>query len=276
MLSKDYVREARYWKCNYALTLGARALEVSDFEVSYEHRTIKTTTCPIGIEPAEFHARLKEPKVQDRAKMLNEKYKDVKLMVSVDRLDYIKGIPLRLDAMEAFLTRHPEYIGRVVLLQVLIPSREDVGGYQRLHDDINERVSGINSKFGGIEFSPVQLQFSSVSKDELTALYAASDVCIVSSTRDGFNVVCLEYIACQQDRHGVLLLSEFAGAAQVLEDCVKFNPWDVTEFSEAIFQGLTMSEEEKRLRFDKLHSFVMTNTSERWGELFIEGLKNTG
>lgn len=151
-------------------------------------------------------------------------------------------------------------------------------GYQRLHDNINERVSGINSKFGlslsssplfvmpltihigDIEFSPVQLKFSSVSKDELIALYAASDACIVSSTRDGFNIVSLEYIAFQQDRHGVLLLSEFAGAAQVLEDCIKFNPWDVTEFSEAIFQALTMSEEEKRLRFDKLHSFVITNT----------------
>lgn len=198
-------------------------------------------------------------------------------MVSVDRLDYIKGIPLRLDAIEAFLTKHPEYIGKVVLLQVVIPSREDVDEYKRLHDDINEKVSSINSKFGlslrrlyclshlsqyigDIEFNPVQLQFSSVSKEELTALYAASDACIVSSTRDGFNVVSLEYIACQQDRHGVLLLSEFSGAAQVLDDSVKFNPWDVTQFSEAIFQALTMSEEERRLRFDKLHSFVMTNT----------------
>ena len=113
---------------------------------------------------------------------------------------------------------------------------------------------------GDIEFSPVLLQFSSVSKDELTALYAASDVCIVSSTRDGFNIVSLEYIACQQDRHGVLLLSEFAGAAQVLENCVKFNPWDVIEFSEAIFKALTMSEEEKHIRFDNLHSFVIANT----------------
>src|SRR3954466_13887813 len=104
---------------------------------------------------------------------------------------------------------------------------------------------------GDIEFSPVQLKISSVSKDELTALYAASDACIVSSTRDGFNIVSLEYIACQQDRHGVLLLYEFAGAAQVLEDCIKFNPWDVAEFSDAIFQALTMSEEEKRMRFDK-------------------------
>jgi trehalose 6-phosphate synthase len=128
--------------------LGARGLKVSDFEVSYECRTVMTATCPIGIEPDEFHAKLKEPKVQSRTNVINEKYKHVKLIVSVDRLDYIKGIPLRLDAMETFLTKHPEYVGRVVLLQVLIPSREEVDGYQRLHDDINERISGINSKFG--------------------------------------------------------------------------------------------------------------------------------
>ena len=198
--------------------------------------------------------------------------------MSVDRLDYIKGIPLRLDAMETFLTQHPEYIGKVVLLQVLIPSREAVEGYRHLHREIDESVSRINGKFGlclrvlpqmimlltiftgAIEYSPVQSQFSSVSKDELTALYAASDICIVSSTRDGFNVVSLEYIACQQDRHGVLLLSEFAGAAEYLEDCIKFNPWDTQEFSQAIFQAVTMRDEEKLLRFDKLQSFVMRNT----------------
>jgi trehalose 6-phosphate synthase len=210
--------------------------------------------------------------------MLNKRYQDVRLIVSVDRLDYIKGIPLRIDAMEAFLTQHPEYVGKVVLLQVLIPSREAVEGYRHLHHQIDESVSRINGKFGlclqnhpqlivhltiftgDIEYSPVQSQFSSVSKDELTALYAASDACIISSTRDGFNVVSLEYIACQQDRHGVLLLSEFAGAAEMLVDCIKFNPWDTNEFSEAIFQAVTMDEDEKRLRFDKLHSFVMRNT----------------
>lgn len=99
-----------------------------------------------------------------------------------------------------------------------------------------------------------------MSKDELTALYAASDACIISSTRDGFNVVSLEYIACQQDRCGILLLSEFAGAAEVLDDCIKFNPWDTYEFSDAIYLAITMGEEEKRSRFDKLYSFVKTNT----------------
>ena len=105
-------------------------------------------TCPIGIEPAEFHTRLQQADVRYRIEMLNKRYQDVKLIVSVDRLDYIKGIPLRMDAMETFLTQHPEYIGKVVLLQVLIPSREDVEGYRHLHDQINESISRINGKFG--------------------------------------------------------------------------------------------------------------------------------
>jgi len=250
-------------------------LEVSESETKFEDRSIKVVTYPIGIDALDFHARLKQPAVRDRINMLKTRYQDVKLIVAVDRLDYIKGIPLRINAMESFLTQHPEYIGKVVLLQVLIPSREDVEGYRHLHNQINESVSGINGKFGDIEYSPVQSLFSSVSKDELTALYASSDACIISSTRDGFNVVSLEYIACQQDRCGVLILSEFAGAAQVLNGCIKFNPWDTNEFSEAIFQALTMGEEERRLRFDKLYSFVTRNTSKRWGQLFLEALKET-
>ncbi|KIW36691.1 uncharacterized protein PV06_11106 [Exophiala oligosperma] len=269
-------------------------LEVSNCEVKYEGRSVRVITCPIGIDPEEFHARLNLPKVQDRIKVLHKRYEDVKLIVSVDRLDYVKGIPLRMEAMEALLTKHPEHIGKVVLLQVLIPSREAVQGYRHLHHQIDESISRINGKFGlslckhprsillltvfigDIEYSPIQSQFCSVSKDELTALYAASDACIISSTRDGFNVVSLEYIACQRDRLGVLLLSEFAGAAAVLDDSIKFNPWDTDKFSKAIHQAVTMDEEEKRQRFNQLQSFVMRNTSQRWGQTFLDALQNTG
>jgi len=94
----------------------------------------------------------------------------------------------------------------------------------------------------------------------LTALYAASDACIIALTRDGLNVVSLQYIACQQDGHGALLLSEFAGAAAVLEDCIKVNPWDTNEFSEAIFRALSTNDKEKHVSFEKLHSFVVRNT----------------
>lgn len=109
---------------------------------------MQVVTHAIGIEPIEFQARLERSDVQNRIKVLKKRYEDVKLLVSVDRLDYIKGIPLRLDAMETFMTQHPEYIGKVVLLQLLIPSREAVEGYRHLRQQIDERVSRINGTFG--------------------------------------------------------------------------------------------------------------------------------
>lgn len=105
-------------------------------------------TNPVGIEPRDFHTTLQQPQVQSRIRSLRDSYKDKKILISVDRLDYIKGIPLRLEAMDALLTQHPDLIGKLVLLQILIPSREDVAGYQRLHSGINESVSRINEKYG--------------------------------------------------------------------------------------------------------------------------------
>ena len=129
-----------------------RGLEVSGSQVHYQGRIVKLVTCPIGIEPTEFHTILRQPRVQNRIDVLLERYRDVKLMISVDRLDYVKGIPLRMDAMEALLTKHPELVGSVVLLQIIVPSREGVEGYQHLYSQINESVSRINGKFGSYAF----------------------------------------------------------------------------------------------------------------------------
>jgi trehalose-6-phosphate synthase len=116
--------------------------------VSHHGRRVKVITNPIGIDPSDFHAVLQKPDVQDRISSLRETHKEMKLLISVDRLDYIKGITLRMEAMEELLTRYPDLVGKVVLFQILIPSREDVEGYQRLHSDISERVSKLNEKFG--------------------------------------------------------------------------------------------------------------------------------
>jgi trehalose 6-phosphate synthase len=116
--------------------------------VSHHDRRVKVITNPIGIDPSDFHTVLQKPDVQDRISSLRETHKDMKLLISVDRLDYIKGITLRMEAMEALLTRYPDLVGKVVLFQILIPSREDVEGYQRLHSDISERVSKLSEKFG--------------------------------------------------------------------------------------------------------------------------------
>lgn len=179
-------------------------------------------TFPIGIDPEKFAAGLQDPKIINRYQRLKEKFKGVKVLVGVDRLDYIKGVPQKLHAFEVFLTSHPEWIEKVVLVQVAVPSREKVEEYQALESVVNELVGKINGKFGTVEFTPVHYMHKSVKFEELTALYAVADACIVSSTRDGMNLVSYEYIACQQNNHGVLILSEFAGAAQSLNGTICF------------------------------------------------------
>ena len=127
--------------------------------------------------------------MKKRIQQLEQRFDGVKLIVGVDRLDYIKGVPQKLHALELFLTQHPEWIGKVVLVQLAVPSRQDVEEYQNLRATVNELVGRINGRFGTVEFMPIHFMHKSLPFDELCALYAVSDVCLVSSTRDGMNLV---------------------------------------------------------------------------------------
>ncbi len=127
--------------------------------------------------------------VKNRIARLKEKFKDVKVLIGVDRLDYIKGVPQKLHAFEQFLSQHPEWNEKVVLIQIAVPSREDVEEYQHLRQIVNELVGDINGHFGTVEFTPIHFLHKSVNFEELVALYAIADACVVSSTRDGMNLV---------------------------------------------------------------------------------------
>lgn len=227
---------------------------------------------PIGIDPDKFIDALEEKRVQDRIAVLERKFAGVKLIVGVDRLDYIKGVPQKLHALEVFLTEHPEWIGKVVLVQVAVPSRQDVEEYQNLRAVVNELVGRINGRFGTIEFMPIHFLHQSVAFEELTALYAVSDACLVSSTRDGMNLVSYEYIATQRDRHGVMILSEFTGAAQSLNGALIVNPWNTEELAGAIHDAVTMTPEQREINFKKLEKYVFRYTSAWWGESFVSEL----
>jgi trehalose 6-phosphate synthase len=160
-------------------------------ELVGRHATVGTF--PIGIEPSIFFECLEKETVIQRAKALRRRFEGVKIIVGVDRLDYIKGVPQKLHALEVFLDEHPEWIGRVVLVQVAVPSRQDVEEYQNLRADVNELVGRINGRFGTVEFMPIHFMHRSVDFEELCALYAVSDVCLISSTRDGMNLVSPPY-----------------------------------------------------------------------------------
>ncbi|ETS63672.1 hypothetical protein PaG_01978 [Moesziomyces aphidis] len=239
----------------------------------FEGRYVHVGTYPIGIEPSQFEDGLQRESVQERIRSLQRRFEGVKIIVGVDRLDYIKGVPQKLHALETFLQDHPEWVGKVVLVQVAVPSRQDVEEYQNLRATVNEAVGRINGRFGTVESMPIHFLHRSVSFDELCALYAISDACLVTSTRDGMNLVSYEYIACQQERAGVMILSEFAGAAQSLNGSLICNPWDAFAVSDAIHEALTMPANVRRENFEKLSRYVKKHTASWWGLSFVNDLK---
>ncbi|KAJ3145866.1 Trehalose-6-P synthase/phosphatase complex synthase subunit [Geranomyces michiganensis] len=241
--------------------------------VEFEGRVVHVGTFPIGIDTDKFAEGLKTQKISQRIQQLKDKFKGVKLIVGVDRLDYIKGVPQKLHALELFLSQHPEWIEKVVLVQVAVPSRQDVEEYQNLQRVVNELVGRINGRFGTIDYAPIHFMHRSVQFDELVALYAVADACLVSSTRDGMNLVSYEYIVSQQDRHGVLILSEFAGAAQSLNGSIIVNPWNTAELSQAIHDAVTMPDDLRKANHQKLYRYVTKYTAAYWGLTFVKELQ---
>ncbi|KAF6754527.1 alpha,alpha-trehalose-phosphate synthase t [Ephemerocybe angulata] len=237
--------------------------------VEFEGRLAHVGTFPIGIEPSTFIDNLQKPGVIDRIAQLEQRFSGVKVIVGVDRLDYIKGVPQKLHALELFLTQHPEWIGKVVMVQLAVPSRQDVEEYQNLRSTVNELVGRINGRFGTVEFMPIHFMHKSLNFDELCALYAVSDVCLVTSTRDGMNLVSYEYIACQQARQGVMILSEFAGAAQSLNGSIVVNPWDSQQVADAIHEAVTIDPATRAENHRKLFKYVNKYSAAFWGSSFI-------
>ncbi|KAG8833992.1 Trehalose-6-P synthase/phosphatase complex synthase subunit [Serendipita sp. 399] len=226
-------------------------------------------TFPIGIDPEGFVEGPNSPAVAKRIKELEQRFQGVKLIVGVDRLDYIKGVPQKLTALELFLEQHPEWVGKVVLIQLAVPSRGDVEDYQNLRATVNELVGRINGRFGTVDFMPIHFMHKSLPFSELCALYAVSDVCLVTSTRDGMNLVSYEFIAAQQERQGVMIISEFAGAAQSLNGSLVVNPWDSQQVADAIFEAVTMPLEVRSLNHNKLFKYVEKYSAMYWGNTFV-------
>ncbi|KAG0038175.1 Trehalose-6-P synthase/phosphatase complex synthase subunit [Podila clonocystis] len=275
VLNSDLIGFHTYDYARHFLSSCTRILGLSTMPngVDFEGRYAHVGTFPIGIDPEKFAEGLKEPSVIHRIQTLREKFKGVKLIVGVDRLDYIKGVPQKLHALEVFLSEHPEWIGKVVLVQVAVPSRQDVEEYQNLRAVVNELVGRINGMYGTIEFQPIHFLHKSVNFEELVALYAVSDVCLISSTRDGMNLVSYEYICCQQENHGVMILSEFAGAAQSLNGSIIVNPWNTGELADAIYEAVTMPEDTRKSNHQKLFRYVTKYTAAYWGLSFVNELR---
>ncbi|KAJ2555301.1 Trehalose-6-P synthase/phosphatase complex synthase subunit [Coemansia sp. RSA 1933] len=261
---------ARHFLSSCARILGLRT---TPDVVETETRMVHVGTFPIGIDPTTFAEALQTAEVKRRLGEFEAKFSGSKVIVGVDRLDYIKGVPQKLLAFEQFLSEFPQFVGKVVLVQVAVPSRGDVEEYKQLISNVNELVGRINGRFGTVEYTPIHFLHKSVNFTELVSLYAVSDVCLITSTRDGMNLVSYEYVASQKNHHGVLVLSEFAGAAQSLNGSIIINSWNIEEVADAIHQALTMSPEQREANFNTLSRYVGKYTAAYWGVSFISELK---
>lgn len=231
---------------------------------------------PFGIDTDVFKSTMKRTSVLNRVKEIRSELGDKKIILGIDRLDYIKGIPHKMLAMEQFLENHPEWIGNVVLLQITAPSSSKSVEYQSFRTEILEMAGRINGRFSTLDDMPIHYRETFLKFDELCALYAVSDVAIMTSLRNGMNLSSYEFIMCQVEKKGVLLLSEFTGAAQNLSGAILCNPWDTAEVSEGIHRALTMSDYERELKYHKLERFVSKHTAASWGVNYIQDLVQHG
>ncbi|KAH7446821.1 hypothetical protein KP509_01G077700 [Ceratopteris richardii] len=231
---------------------------------------------PIGIDPERFSEALSRPDVKGCIKELQQKFAGRKVMLGVDRLDTIKGIPQKLLAFEKFLDENVEWRDKVLLVQIAVPTRTDVHDYQRLTSQVHEIVGRINGRFGTLTTVPIHHLDRSLDFHRLCALYAVTDVALVTSLRDGMNLVSYEFVACQGSKKGVLILSELAGAAQSLgAGAILVNPWNISDVAAAIKYALDMPESEREECH--LHNFehVTTHTAQVWAETFVSELNDT-
>lgn len=276
VLAADLLGFHTYDYARHFLSSCARILGLGtapDAVVTQEGRQASVGTFPIGIDPGKFADALKTADVGRRVAELEGKFRGMQVIVGVDRLDYIKGVPQKLLAFEKLLSEYPQYVEKAVLVQVAVPSRGDVEEYKQLIASVNELVGRINGRFGTVEYTPIRFLHKSVAFTELVALYAVAGVCLITSTRDGMNLVSYEYVASQQQRHGVLVLSEFAGAAQSLNGSLIVNSWSIEDVARALHQALSMPRELRDANFRKLYRYVTKFTAAYWGLSFIGELK---
>ena len=258
-----------------AALLRVLGLESKIAEVAVGGRPIRLEAHPIGIAPEQYTDLLShdETTAQLHADWA-ARYRGRRVLLAVDRLDYTKGIPERLRAFAHLLRSSSELREKVVLIQVAVPTREGIETYQDLRTEVNQLVGEINGKLGTPDWTPVVYINRSIERPELVALYKLADVCWVGSLRDGMNLVAKEYVACKAEGDGVLVLSEFAGAAAEMGEALLINPFDEERTALSIERALTLDEDERRRRMERLHSRILHNNVFRWGERFLASLED--
>jgi trehalose 6-phosphate synthase/phosphatase len=242
----------------------------ADSHLRYDDRAVRLGIFPMGVDAKGLNDRAADPGVI--MKSLGHKPGKERLMLGIDRLDYSKGIPRRLAAIERLLEEHPEWRRSVRFLQVAVPSRGSVGAYRTFRREVEQLVSRINGRFGTSTWMPIHYMHQSLDHDDLIALYRAADVMLVTPVRDGMNLVAKEFVACRSDENGVLVLSEFAGAADDLSDALIVNPYDIAGVAKSIHNALVMEAGERRRRMKALRTTVFERDVAWWTREFLAAL----
>jgi trehalose 6-phosphate synthase/phosphatase len=235
-------------------------------------REVKVGVFPMGVDALSFATLAQDPGVRARVDAIRREAAGRRIVLGLDRLDYTKGIPRRLEAIAHVLDREPALRDRMRYIQIAVPSRGGVDSYQRFRRDVEETVGRLNGVYGTLQSLPIHYVHQTVSPQELVALYCAADVMLVTPLRDGMNLVAKEFAASRVDEDGVLVLSEFAGAATELQGAVTVNPYDVHALADSIQHGLSMPVEERRARMRALRRRVCEHDVFVWADRFVQQL----
>lgn len=275
MLGSDVIGFHTFDYAQYFLRAVSRTLgmETTPTSALVEGRITRVDAFPLGIDYQRFQDALHSPDVTVERENLRKILGGKKLIFSVDRLDYTKGLLERLLGFEYFLETHPEWHQKIVFNMVVVPSREIVVRYQDMKKEIEATVGRINGKFGSLVWRPLVYEYRSLAFREMVALYAASEVGLITPIRDGMNLVAKEYLACQGHPLGVLILSEMAGASAELSEAILVNPTDKKEVAAAIAKALTMPEEERQTGLMHMQNRLKRYDVFSWAQDFYDTMK---
>ncbi len=241
-------------------------------EISLNNRIVHVDAFPMGINYDKYHNAPNLPEIKEKSKLLKEKLGDRSIILSVDRLDYSKGIIHRLTGFAQFLNNNPEYHEKVSLAMIVVPSRDSVDIYSELKTKIDQLIGEINGKYARLGWNPVYYFYRSFSFEELIAMYDVAGIALVTPLRDGMNLVAKEFLATKTDRPGVLILSEMAGAVIELADAIIINPNDTDQIEKAILQAIIMPIEEQKERLSKMQKRISKYNVAKWANDFVKEL----
>lgn len=273
MLGADLLGFQTYDDVRHFISSASRILGASQHAgwLEYEGRPVTVDSFPISIDYQRFEQLATTDVVKQRVLQIKERFHNQKIMLSVDRLDYSKGILQRLSAYECML-RTGNFTKKTVLYMIVVPSRDNVPQYEALKKQIDQEVGRINAQYSVLDWQPIVYFYQSFPVTELSALYQSSDVCLVTPMRDGMNLVCKEYVASRINSDGVLILSELAGASHELVDAVLVNPTNLRELAGAMEKALTMPKERQTLYMESMRKVVRRFDIHFWANSFLERL----